>query len=97
MVLEKGSQLTLGAPFAFVKQGKLESKGKRMTNSDAVEWFDRLLPVAVGLAIAGTGGWSVDRWLAALPVMGISAARQAGYEKGYATFNPNLRGPEQQG
>ena len=39
-----------------------------MKNAEARAWAELLLPVAIGLAIAGTGGWSVDRWLAALPV-----------------------------
>lgn len=64
-----------------------------MRSTEARAWAELLLPVAVGLAIAGTGGWSVDRWLAALPVMGLGGAQRLGYERGFATYNPALREP----
>ena len=64
-----------------------------MRNAEARAWAELLLPVAIGLAIAGTGGWSVDRWLAALPVMGLGGAQRLGFEKGFATYNPALREP----
>lgn len=68
-----------------------------MKSTEARAWAELLLPVAIGLAIAGTGGWSVDRWLAALPVMGLGGAQRLGFEKGYGTYNPSLREPPTRG
>ena len=68
-----------------------------MKSQEVREWVQLLLPVIVGFAIAGTGGWATDRWLAALPVMGLGPVsklgEQKGYEKGFNTFNPALRNP----
>lgn len=49
------------------------------------------LPVLIGLLYAGTGGWSAERWNGALAIMGLGPAARMGYEKGYATYNPELR------
>lgn len=49
-----------------------------------------ILPVAIGLIYAGTGGWTAERWNTALAVMGLSVQR-GGYERGYNTYNPDLR------
>lgn len=64
-----------------------------MRSAEVREWVELLLPVVIGLAIAGSGGWTEQRWLAALPVMGLGGARQLGFEKGFATYNPALRKP----
>jgi hypothetical protein len=55
-----------------------------------------ILPVLIGLLYAGTGGWSAERWNGALAIMGLGAAAKGGYERGYHTFNPELRAPERQ-
>jgi hypothetical protein len=55
-----------------------------------------LLPVVIGLLYAGTGGWSAERWNGALAMMGLGAAARGGYERGFNTFNPELRQPGQQ-
>lgn len=52
-----------------------------------------LMPVAIGLLYAGTGGWSAERWNGALAIMGLGAAGRVGYERGYTTYNPELRKP----
>jgi hypothetical protein len=73
-----------------------------MKSQEAREWIQLLLPVLVGFAIAGTGGWATDRWLAALPVMGLGPASKfaeqkgelRGYERGFNTYNPALREPD---
>jgi hypothetical protein len=52
-----------------------------------------VLPVLIGLLYAGTGNWSAERWNGALAIMGLGAAAKSGYEKGYSTFNPDLRPP----
>jgi hypothetical protein len=52
-----------------------------------------ILPVLIGLLYAGTGGWSAERWNGALAIMGLGAAAKGGYERGYATYNPELRTP----
>ena len=55
-----------------------------------------LLPVAIGLLYAGTGGWSAERWNGALAIMGLGGAarvgEKAGFASGYFTYNPQLRG-----
>lgn len=55
-----------------------------------------LLPVAIGLLYAGTGGWSAERWNGALAIMGLGGAgrlgEKAGFAQGFATYNPQLRG-----
>jgi hypothetical protein len=51
------------------------------------------IPVLIGLLYAGTGGWSAERWNGALAIMGLGAAARGGYERGYATYNPELRSP----
>lgn len=51
-----------------------------------------LVPVAVGLLYAGTGGWTAERWNGALAIMGLPTMAAA-YSKGYNTLNPNLRMP----
>jgi len=53
------------------------------------------VPVLIGLIYAGTGGWTAERWNAALAIMGLGGAARMGYEKGYGTFNPDLRHPRQ--
>lgn len=53
-----------------------------------------VLPVAIGLLYAGTGGWTAERWNGALAIMGIGAGAKAGFVKGYATFNPDLHPSE---
>jgi hypothetical protein len=53
------------------------------------------VPVLIGLLYAGTGNWSAERWNGALAIMGLGAAAKGGYEKGFATFNPDLRAPQQ--
>jgi hypothetical protein len=53
------------------------------------------VPVLIGLIYAGTGGWTAERWNAALAIMGLGGAARMGYEKGYGTFNPDLRQPRQ--
>jgi hypothetical protein len=55
-----------------------------------------ILPVLIGLLYAGTGGWSAERWNGALAIMGLGAAAKGGYERGFNTFNPELRAPERQ-
>jgi hypothetical protein len=52
------------------------------------------IPVLIGLIYAGTGGWTAERWNAALAIMGIGAGTRAGFERGYNTFNPDLRQPQ---
>jgi hypothetical protein len=52
-----------------------------------------LVPVIVGLLYAGTGNWSAERWNGALAIMGLGAAAKGGYERGFNTFNPDLRQP----
>lgn len=68
-----------------------------MKSSEARAWAELLLPVAMGLAIAGTGGWSSERWAWGLTVMGYGPAMkiqgQASYQRGYWTLNPALREP----
>ena len=54
-----------------------------------------LLPVLIGLLYAGTGGWTAERWNGALAMMGLGAAAKGGYERGFNTFNPELRIPGQ--
>lgn len=49
-----------------------------------------LIPIAVGLLYAGTGGWTDARWTAALAIMGLGPAVKFGYDKGYWTENPNI-------
>ena len=51
-----------------------------------------ILPVAIGLLYAGTGGWSAERWNTAFAVMGLSVAKKS-YDQGYWTENPELRKP----
>ena len=56
-----------------------------------------ILPAAIGLVYAGTGGWSAERWNAALAMMGFggtSGVALMAYERGYNTYNPALRIPE---
>ena len=55
------------------------------------------MPVIIGLTIAGTGGWTAERWNTAMAVMGLGPAVKLGYEKGYATYNPSLREPGKEG
>jgi hypothetical protein len=50
-----------------------------------------IIPVLIGLLYAGTGGWSAERWNGALAIMGLGAAARGGYERGYHTYNPELR------
>lgn len=52
-----------------------------------------IVPVAIGLIYAGTGGWSGDRWTAALAIMGYGAAGRAGFMRGYWTDNPAFHPP----
>jgi hypothetical protein len=51
------------------------------------------VPVLIGLLYAGTGGWSAERWNGALAIMGLGGAAKMGYEKGFGTYNPDLRQP----
>lgn len=60
-------------------------------------WAELLLPIAIGLAIAGTGGWTAERWNTAMAVMGLGPAMRMGYERGYGTYNPDLREPGKDG
>lgn len=64
-----------------------------MKPAEAREWAELLLPVVIGLIIAGTGGWTSERWNTALAVMGIGPAMRLSYERGYGTYNPALREP----
>jgi hypothetical protein len=52
-----------------------------------------IIPVLIGLLYAGTGSWTAERWNGALAIMGLGAAARGGYERGYNTFNPDLRTP----
>jgi hypothetical protein len=52
------------------------------------------IPVLIGLIYAGTGGWSESRWTGALAIMGLGGAARAGFERGYQTYNPDLRTPQ---
>ena len=52
------------------------------------------IPVLIGLIYAGTGGWSESRWTGALAIMGLGGAARAGFERGYQTYNPDLRAPQ---
>lgn len=52
-----------------------------------------IIPVLIGLLYAGTGGWSAERWNGALAIMGLGAAAKGGWERGYQTYNPDLRSP----
>jgi hypothetical protein len=52
-----------------------------------------IIPVLIGLLYAGTGGWTAERWNGALAIMGLGAAARGGYERGYHTYNPELRSP----
>jgi len=65
--------------------------------TEARAWAELLMPVIIGLAIAGTGGWTAERWNTAMAVMGLGPAVKLGYEKGYATYNPSLREPGKDG
>lgn len=49
-----------------------------------------LIPIAIGLLYAGTGGWTDARWTAALAIMGLGPAVKLGYDRGYWTENPEL-------
>lgn len=51
-----------------------------------------IVPVAVGLLYAGTGGWTAERWNGALAIMGLGGG-VAAYRTGYKTYNPELRAP----
>lgn len=66
-----------------------------MTSTESRAWAELLLPVAMGLAIAATGGWSSERWAWGLTVMGYGPAMKmtskASYQQGYWTLNPALR------
>jgi hypothetical protein len=53
-----------------------------------------ILTTLIGLLYAGTGGWTAERWSTALAIMGIGAGTRAGFERGYATYNPDLRQPQ---
>lgn len=53
-----------------------------------------ILPVLIGLLYAGTGGWSAERWNGALAIMGLGASAKAGFERGFNTWNPDLRAPD---
>jgi hypothetical protein len=53
-----------------------------------------VLPVLIGLLYAGTGNWSAERWNGALAIMGLGASAKAGFERGFATYNPMLRDPK---
>jgi hypothetical protein len=53
------------------------------------------IPVLIGLIYAGTGGWTESRWTGALAIMGLGGAARAGFERGYQTYNPDLRRPDQ--
>jgi hypothetical protein len=53
-----------------------------------------ILPALIGLIYAGTGGWTAERWNAALAIMGLGATARAGFERGYNTYNPDLRQPD---
>lgn len=64
-----------------------------MSSLEARAWAELLLPVVIGLAIAGSGGWTAERWATALATMGLGGAQRLGYERGYATYNPALREP----
>jgi hypothetical protein len=50
-----------------------------------------IIPVIIGLLYAGTGNWTAERWNGALAIMGLGAAARGGYERGYNTYNPDLR------
>jgi hypothetical protein len=52
------------------------------------------VPVLIGLLYAGTGGWTAERWNGALAIMGLGASAKVGFEKGYQTYNPDLRRPD---
>lgn len=52
-----------------------------------------ILPMLIGLLYAGSGGWTAERWNGALAIMGLGASARAGYERGYSTYNPQLRDP----
>lgn len=72
-----------------------------MKSAEARAWFEMLIPILIGLAIAGTGGWSADRWATALAIMGLGVSKRVGqvegdargYERGFNTYNPALREP----
>lgn len=69
----------------------------RPQSNQAVAVLQIILPAAIGLVYAGTGGWSAERWNAALAMMGFggtSGVALMAYERGYNTYNPALRGPE---
>lgn len=61
-----------------------------MTSKEADGWLHLLLPVVVGLLIAGTGGWTGERWGWGLTVMGLGPAMKLKYNEGYWTPNPAL-------
>ena len=52
-----------------------------------------LMPLVVGLIYAGTGGWTAERWNTAMAMMGIGAGARYGYQRGFSTYNPDLRRP----
>lgn len=72
-----------------------------MRSQELRTWLELLLPILIGVAIAGTGGWSSDRWATGLAIMGLGASKRVGqvegdargYERGYNTYNPALREP----
>lgn len=61
-----------------------------MTSKEAKGWMELILPVVTGLLIAGTGGWTGERWGWGLTVMGFGPAMKMKYDQGYWTPNPNL-------
>jgi hypothetical protein len=65
--------------------------------TEARAWAELLMPIVIGLTIAGTGGWTAERWNTAMAVMGLGPAVKLGYERGYSTYNPSLREPGKDG
>lgn len=63
--------------------------------SERLAWAEMLLPLAIGLMIAGSGGWTSERWAWGLTVMGYGPAMKmrgrASYQEGFWTLNPALR------
>lgn len=61
-----------------------------MTNSERRAWAELLLPMVLGVLIAGTGGWTEGRWTLGLAVMGYGPAMRMKWNEGYWTRNPQF-------
>lgn len=61
-----------------------------MTHRQAQDWAEMVIPVLLGILIAGTGDWSESRWTLGLAVIGYGPAMRGRWMQGYWTPNPRL-------